>query len=92
MPVRGTLQMIGGSPGTVIDVPGTVVFRASNGVTVTAHAAKDGTFTASVPPASYTVTGSSPNYNGGVGRCGGDTVTIPASEPVPTVHVVCSMK
>jgi hypothetical protein len=37
-----------------------VVFRGSNGVTVTAHADTNGTFTVAVPPGRYTVTGSSP--------------------------------
>ncbi|MDX6243077.1 MAG: hypothetical protein QOE76_800 [Frankiales bacterium] len=93
MQVTGTLQMVGGpAPGLVINVPGTVVFRSSNGVTVTAQAAQDGTFTAAVPPGRYTVTGTSPNYNGNVGTCGGNTVTIPDAVPAAAVHVTCQMK
>jgi hypothetical protein len=69
-----------------------VVFRASNGVTVTAHAATNGTFTVAVPPGRYTVTGSSPNYNAGAGHCVGDTVTIAGSGPAPAVHVYCQIK
>lgn len=90
LPITGTLQTVGGPPpGLPTNVPGTVRFDSSNGVTVTAPVGKDGRFTAAVPPGTYTVTGFSPRYYNG--PCGGDTVTIPGQVPAPVVHVYCQM-
>jgi hypothetical protein len=62
-------------------VPGSVWFDAvATGRRYPTAAAADGSFTLTVPPGAYTVTGSSPQFAGGSQSCRADgTVQISAS-------------
>lgn len=90
--VTGTLRMTGGPSGaTQPGVPGKVVFQTgSKQVVVTA--ATDGTFSASLAPGRYEVTGSSQLYGSGLGVCRTDTLVVVTSSSVAGVVVACSRR
>jgi hypothetical protein len=80
--VDGVLRMTGGPAGAPQPgVPGSVWFDAvATGRRYPTAAAADGSFTLTVPPGAYTVTGSSPQFAGGSQSCRADgTVQISAS-------------
>ncbi|MDX6230262.1 MAG: hypothetical protein QOI76_3652 [Frankiales bacterium] len=88
--VRGHLLIVGGpgvrpSPG----VPGKVTFHRSDGADITVAARGDGAFVAVLPHATYTVTGTSPNYRG---SCHGNAVTVTDATPTAEVAVACDIR
>lgn len=92
--VSGVLGMTGGpSDASQSGVPGLVWFDAvATGQRYSTTAAPDGSFTVTVSPGEYTVTGTSPQFNGGSGLCRADgTVHVPASG-LSSVVVACSRK
>ncbi len=78
-------------------MPGSVTIAgpANQGVNLTQHVTvgPDGKYTATLPPGTYTVTGTSPQYNDGAAACTteSDTVTITASQSM-TADVLCQEK
>lgn len=71
--LRGTLETVGGAaPGTPHPVDGTVYLLPMHGKTVIVTVGSDGAFEARVAVGSYTVTGTSPQYeiNGVDAPCG----------------------
>ena len=68
--VEGTLQAVGGPAGTgARPLSGSVTFRGSNGNIATIHLSASGRFSAHLPVGRYTVSGRSPQFNGGAGQC-----------------------
>lgn len=68
-------------------IPGTVSFSMADHVYV-AHTNVGGLFSIVLPPGTYTVRGTSPDFEGGTRRCSGGTVTVISSGP-NTVPVAC---
>lgn len=91
--VTGVLRMTGGPAGAdQPGVSGVVVLRSSRGPEITTTAGSDGTFAVAVPPGSYTVTGTSPQYADGGGTCRAtDPVTVSAGARAD-VDVACQVR
>lgn len=90
--VDGVLRMTGGPVGAAQPgVPGSVWFDAvATGRRYPAKAAADGSFTLTVPPGKYTVTGSSPQFNGGSPSCRADGTVQVSASGLSGVVVACS--
>jgi hypothetical protein len=66
----GTLQAVGGPSGTgARPLSGSVTFHGSDGNIATIHLSPSGRFSAHLPVGRYTVSGRSPQFNGGAGEC-----------------------
>ena len=66
----GTLQAVGGPAGTgPRPLSGSVTFHGSNGNIATIYLSADGRFSAHLPVGRYTVSGRSPQFQGGTGDC-----------------------
>jgi hypothetical protein len=90
--VSGTLLMTGGPSGaSQPGVEGQVVFTSDGQHQVT-PAAADGTFTTSLAPGTYTVTGTSPQFGDSKGTCRADTSVVVNGTAVAGVVVACSRK
>jgi hypothetical protein len=95
--LKGTLETVGGAhPGTARPISGIVYLRPIQGTAVTVAVGSDGAFSAQVAVGSYTVTGSSPQYeiNGADAPCGlspPSTVSVAANQAV-SVSVECVEK
>jgi hypothetical protein len=90
--VSGTLRMTGGPAGaTTSGVVGQVAFTSAE-VRALAQTAADGTFTASLAPGTYTVTGTSPQYADGEGVCRADEPLVVSDDDVEGLVVACSRK
>jgi hypothetical protein len=90
--LTGLLIAVGGpAPGSPRPLPGSVTIDGL----VTQHIAvgSDGSYRAVVPAGTYTVTGTSPQYNDGASNCrtDSDTVTLAAGQTV-AADVICSEK
>lgn len=91
-PVTGVLRATGGPTGaTQPGVPGRVFFE-SGGKRTTATASRNGTFSVSLPPGEYQVTGVSPQYGSGEGICRTDSPMKVGKSQVRGVVVACSRK
>lgn len=90
--VAGVLRATGGPSGaTQPGVPGRVFFE-SGGQRTTATASPDGTFSVSLPPGDYQVTGASPQYSSGQGICRTDSPVKVGESQVQGVVVACSRR
>ena len=90
--VTGVLRMTGGPSGaTQPGVPGKVFFDR-DGERTTATASPDGTFSVSLSPGEYQVTGMSPQYGSGQGTCRTDASLKVGRSQVQGVVVACSRK
>jgi hypothetical protein len=90
--VTGVLRATGGPFGAPQPgVPGKVVFERG-GTRTTATASGDGTFSVSLAPGVYEVTGTSPQYGSGEGICRTDAPVTVGESPVQGVVVACSRK
>ena len=90
--VTGVLRMPGGPVGAQqTGISGVIVFRSPGGREIKTTAGIDGKFSISVPPGTYTVTGTSPQYGDGRGSCRAtDPVTVSASG-LADVVVACQV-
>jgi hypothetical protein len=89
--VTGHLVMAGGpAPGVTLRVPGTVMASSASG-TRQASAAKDGSFTLVLPAGRYTLSGTSPQYNDGHGRCVATAPVVVREGAVTRADVTCVM-
>lgn len=89
--VSGTLRMVGGAMGGgQPGVPGEVVFTAADKHAV-AQAATDGSFTASLAPGTYKVTGTSRWYDNGQRGCSADSSVVVTRTAVAGLVVGCWM-
>jgi hypothetical protein len=90
--VTGHLVMAGGpAPGVTVRVPGTIT-ASSASRTRQASAAQDGSFTLVLPAGSYTLTGTSPQYNDGHGRCVATAPVDVREGAVTRADVTCVMR
>ena len=92
--VQGTLQFSGGPAGTKPrPVAGTVLFRGPGGSTTKAEVDSSGKFAIGLYPGTYTIEGTSPQYDGGKGRCTTDPATtkLTAGKTV-TANVYCQVR
>jgi hypothetical protein len=90
--VSGTLRMTGGPAGaTQPGAPGDVLFTSTGARQVT-HAAADGAFSISLPPGTYTVAGTSPQYGDGQGICRVDAPVVVTEKAVSGLVVACSRR
>ena len=90
--VSGTLRTTGGPPGvSQPGVAGQVVFTSGK-VRGLAQAAADGTFTASLVPGTYTITGSSPQYGDAQGVCRADGPFVVSDDDIEGLLVACPRK
>ena len=91
--VTGVLRFSGGPVGAgQSELRGVIVFESGAGQITTATTGSDGTFTASVQPGTYTVTGTSPQYGDGKATCGAlHPVTVGAAG-LAGVTVTCPMR
>ncbi len=89
--VSGTLRLTGGPSGSSQPgVGGQVVFTSDD--THHTQAAADGTFTMSLRPGTYTVTGTSPQFDDGQGTCRADTRVVVTGTAVAGLVVACSRR
>jgi len=93
--VTGYLEMVGG-PATLAG--GTPSFRVPGTITAvsprdTQHgpAAKNGAFTLVLPAGTYTLTGTSPQYNSGQGRCIAVSKVVIRTGAITRANVTCVM-
>jgi hypothetical protein len=90
--VTGRLVMAGGpAPGVTVRVPGTIT-ASSASRTHQASAAQDGSFTLVLPAGSYTLTGTSPQYNDGHGRCVATAPVDVREGAVTRADITCVMR
>ncbi len=85
--VLGTLALktrVNGTP--LKPIPGSITFTAPSHV-YHVHANASGLFGTSLPTGTYTVSGSSPDYKKGTGRCSGGNVIVGSGSN--TVVVTC---
>jgi hypothetical protein len=83
--------MAGGpAPGVTIRVPGTIT-AVSASLTKQVIAGEDGAFTLVLPPGSYTLSGTSPQYNDGRATCVADPLVVRAGT-VTRMNVTCAMR
>jgi len=93
--VTGYLQMVGG-PATLAGgtpsfrVPGTITAVSPHG-TQHGPAAKNGAFTLVLPVGTYTLTGTSPQYNSGQGRCIAVSKVVIRAGAITHADVTCVM-
>jgi hypothetical protein len=92
--VAGVMRMTGGPAGAPQPgVPGSVRFDAvASGRSYPTKAAADGSFTLTVPPGEYTVTGSSPQFDGGSQSCRADGTVHVSGSGLSGVVVACSRR
>ena len=92
--VHGRLRMTGGPSGaSQPGVSGTVSFVGrGTGDRYAGTADARGSFTVTVPPGRYTVTGTSPRFMGGQGSCGTAVPTVVPASGLTGVVVACSRK
>jgi hypothetical protein len=68
--LTGTLQAVGGAAGTgPRALGGVITFHGSQGNIATLDLGANGRFSAHLPVGSYTVSGRSPQFDGGTGEC-----------------------
>ena len=90
--VSGSMRMTGGPLGAPqTGATGDVTFTTS-GTHAVAHAAADGSFSTSLAPGTYTVTGTSPQYGGGHGICNATSSVVVSDTALSGVVVACSRK
>lgn len=90
--LTGVLRATGGPSGaTQPGLPGKVSFE-SGGKRTTATASPDGTFSVTLPPGEYRVTGTSPQYGSGEGICRTDSPVKVGKSQVRGVVVACSRR
>jgi RNA polymerase sigma-70 factor, ECF subfamily len=88
--ISGTLHSAGGpAPGVGTPLPGTVTATDTNGATFDAVAGADGKFSLSVPAGAYTLTGTSPRYESGAGKCQGGVFLVNGGSATSGVTVAC---
>lgn len=91
--VAGTMQVTGGPEGaTPSGVSGTVLFRAADGVTSAATARDDGSFTVTLKPGQYSVTGTSTAFGDGAYLCRTDAPVVVSTKGLTGVLVACSRR
>ena len=89
--VTGHLVMAGGpAPGIIVRVPGTIT-ASSTSRTHQASAGEDGSFTLVLPVGSYTLTGTSPQYNDGRAECVAAAPVVVREGTVTRADVTCVM-
>jgi hypothetical protein len=88
--VTGTLQAVGGPPG---DGPralgGQVTLHGSSGHIVGITVGATGRFSLPVPVGTYTVSGQSPQYEGGAGVCRASGPVVVTKDVASSVEVGC---
>jgi hypothetical protein len=91
--VSGTFMRVGGpAPGSPVPLSGTITARADTGQTFTASAGQNGSFTLSLPPGSYHVTGRSPLIQSGQSACPATAeLRVIRGKSAAPVSVVCSV-
>ncbi len=92
--VQGRIVTSGGPAGAEeMAVPGTVRIAGADGSVTTADTGESGRFAIQLAPGDYTVTATSPNFNGGTGTCTTEpAVTTLRADTVSEVDVVCSIR
>jgi hypothetical protein len=89
--VTGHLVMAGGpAPGVTVRVPGTIT-AVSPSRTQQASAGKDGSFTLVLPAGTYTLSGTSPQYDDGHGKCVAAAPVTVRQGAVTRADVTCVM-
>lgn len=90
--VTGVLRMPGGPVGAYQSgVSGVVVFRSSRGHEIKTTAGVDGKFSISVPPGSYTVTGTTSQYGDSRGSCHATGPVVVSASGLADVVVACQV-
>jgi hypothetical protein len=88
--IAGTLREIGGRPpGLNRTISGTVSFE---GTGESAAASTGGTFSVDVAVGTYTVTGTSPQYQGGLAQCHADAPVVVRRGHTTKVTVICPIR
>ena|SRR5437870_4763645 len=87
--VTGHLQMVGGPVNVTIPVPGSITIQGDAERTV--EVGSNGAFSIAVLPGRYTLTGRSPQYNGGEGLCSAVIPVVVRSGETTSADVGCDM-
>ncbi len=87
--ISGHLLMVGGPVGARFPVEGVITVV---GTDLTAKVGSDGSFSLRVPPGRYVVSGRSPRFNGGQGRCFAAEHAIVTDGGDTSVDVLCQMR
>jgi hypothetical protein len=90
--VTGTYIRVGGPPGTAnVPLPGTISFRAGDGLTISVSSGSTGTFSGQLPPGTYAVSATSSLINDGKSACSRPLTTqVQAGETV-TLTIICDI-
>jgi hypothetical protein len=93
-PARGTLtgtfQAVGGPPGTPTRaIQGQITIHGSNGNTGIITVGRNGRFSVNPPVGTYTVSGRSPQYEGGAAECRASAPVTVTTGATSTVEVYC---
>jgi hypothetical protein len=91
--LTGALQAVGGSPGaSPRALSGQVNLLKSNGARDGISVGANGRFSVPVPVGTYTVTGQSPQYQGGTGVCRASGPVVVTEGVTSTVKIDCQEK
>ncbi|WP_433293922.1 hypothetical protein ACQP2F_31805 [Actinoplanes sp. CA-030573] len=91
--VRGGLLRVGGPAGTKpAGLPGTVRFQAEGGEITSVRTADDGTFSITVKPGRYIVTGTSPLFGSGKYECHTEKPVEITAAGLDNVQVICNQR
>jgi hypothetical protein len=90
--VTGVLRMTGGPSGATQPGVAGKVFFEGHGKRTTAMASSDGSFSLSLPPGEYQVTGTSPQFGSGEGICRTDSPVKVGESRIQGLVVACSRK
>lgn len=91
--VTGILLMTGGPRGAQpTGVSGTVSFQAATGAKASTTATADGTFSTTLPPGQYVVTGTSPAFGDGQYLCRAEAPITVSGSGLSDVQVICGRR
>lgn len=92
--VRGTLQQVGGPAGTQPKpLSGRITFRHADGAVATTSVDESGRYAIALDPGDYTITGTSPQFQGGAVDCTTVKPVITLTvEDVTVADVLCQVR
>jgi hypothetical protein len=94
-PARGTisgslLEVGGPAPGLDVAIPGAISVESATASA--AASTSTGDFSVDVPAGTYTVSGTSPRYNGGLSKCYAEGPVVVRRGRTTTVKVICAVR